>query len=129
MMFKKAISIFLIPIVLLCSTGFTIFADYCPMKKESTYSFAEDKPCCCTNSNGENNCCQSSKITIKKIENGYVSSQVQVTPQQFYFAVVEYPLFAEQLFSNPVFQGLYIKKFHPPDPPVSLSILYRSILI
>lgn len=125
--FKRAISILLVPIVLICTSGGVFYMEKCGMSKNPTYSLSEGKQCCCSKAMHDK-CCKQSKIVIKKIEDNYFSS-----------ASANIPLIKSLQFTLPVLPSLPMLDIsvssqvlafdHAPPNSASLSVLYRSLLL
>lgn len=107
--------------------GINVSLDYCPMKEKYSFSFIKKAyTCCCTKSN-KRNCCKSEKIVFKKITDHYVITTVKsllldnnIISQNHYFLIPE--------LINSIFYSL-TNNYKPPVSLVSLTILYRSILV
>ncbi len=107
--------------------GINVSLDYCPMKEKYSFSFIKKEyTCCCTKSN-KRNCCKSAKVVFKKITDHYVTTAIKylqfdndIVPQDHYFLIPE--------LQNSNFYSLK-NNYKPPVPRVSLTILYRSILV
>ncbi len=126
-MIKKSVAILLILQLIICTTCVTIFIDYCPMKEKVTCSLTNEQSCCCGKSK-KSNCCNENKITLKKIEDSFVSSQCTNLNQQAILVIIPIPTFnLNSLYTNYTINFRY--NINPPELPVSLSILHRSILI
>src|SRR5438105_4305670 len=98
------------------------------MKKSYSFSsIASEKSCCCKSSN-KNNCCKSQKVVVKKIKDNYLASAFHFKAPQLNFIVCQYSNFIKDaiVLTN---ETKLFKDFSPPEPRLSLSILYRSILI
>lgn len=124
---KKITSILLVFVFLVSTLGLSFTVDYCPMKKDYSFSLQGEKSCCCKKSD-ENNCCNSKHVSFKKIEDNYVGSDFQAPTSQVILIFHEKPtlIIKPLVFSKTV---EFYKDSKPPGSPVSLSILYRSILI
>lgn len=107
--------------------GVNATVGYCPMKKNYSISFFKKAySCCCTKSN-KKKCCNSQKIEIKKITDHYLSSVVKSIPLENSFALNQHRVSVPK---QVIIGNLAIKEnYKPPGDPVSLIILYRSILI
>ena len=124
---KKAFSIFLAFVFLMSTLGTSVAIGYCPMKKDHSFSLKSHKTCCCKKSN--KNCCNSTHISLEKIKDNYVVSESQINLQQYHFIVFNYPSVIIQSV-NPLANSFRRPTDNqPPEPSVSRSILYRSILI
>lgn len=126
---KRFLTISLTFIFLLNTLGIAVAMDYCPMKKEYSFSLSGGKKSCCCEKADKGNCCKSKKVVLKKIEDRYVSSVSQTTPVQFEYFAYEYSSF---LISKiyPVKNIVNSNRDHaPPERSVSLNILYGSFLI
>lgn len=98
------------------------------MKKSFSFSVIHAEKSCCCKSSSKKDCCKSKKITLKKIKDDYVSSNFQ-----FKSPIVSFVLYKHATMIVAKSPFIYIvkstKEYNPPEPPVPLSILYRSILI
>ena len=127
---KKATSIVLLFIFLLSSSGFSINTHYCKGKlRYVNIGFSDNCKSCCGKKKCSKNCCKN-KTEIVKIKDNYLPTQIIITPAT---EINTFALSYTQTFnlqntdkvsieSNPTY-------LYPPDIPVSLSILYRSIQI
>jgi hypothetical protein len=99
------------------------------MKQGYSFSFKEGKSCCCEDSDGDD-CCKTTKYSLSKIENEYMSSSFHFNPNlQIEFVALANDLsviILQDSYSNEV---RFYKDLRPPEIPVSRTILYRSILI
>jgi hypothetical protein len=125
---KKILSISLAFVFLLSTLGITIGIAYCPMKKNYTFSLKTAKSCCCKKAD-KGNCCTSKTIVLKKIENDYVSTSFINDAPQFEIITIAPIAFLPKLKASYGIEINFYKDTGPPEPPVSRSILYRSILI
>ncbi len=127
---KKAISILLGIVFLFSSSGFSINTHYCNGKIRSiNIAFSDNHKSCCGKKKMAKDCCKN-KTEIVKINDNYIPEQIIVTPLTdfAYFALAFTQTFNLSITENvTVLTNLYY--LYPPDKPVSLSILYRSILI
>ncbi len=124
---KKIVSIFLSFVFLFSTLGISVAMDYCPMKGKYTFSFKSEKSCCC-NKADDNNCCKSKKIVFEKITDNYFVSEFHYVAPTLDFSVVKHSTLIANLVSFKK-ENLFFTDLPPPKPSVSLSILYRSILI
>lgn len=127
---KKAISILLVIVFLFSSSGFSINTHYCNGKiKSINISFSDNHKSCCGKKKMDKDCCKN-KTEIVKINDNYIPAQIIVTSSTdfAYFALAFIRTFNLSITKNVAVEtNLYY--LYPPDQPVSLSILYRSILI
>lgn len=126
---KKAISIVFIFIFLFSSSGFSITTHYCKGKLQSVNILFGKKGCSCGKKKMSKDCCKD-KTNIVKISDNFIPPSATIAPsmeiialantgiQTFYLSTIE----KSRVESN-------LNYLHPPDKPISLSILYRSILI
>ena len=128
-MLKKLVSILLIPIVLVCSTGAVIFKEYCPMGKEVSYSLSDEKSCCCSSQSIHTTCCDQTKIVIEKIKDDHSRTTSCHVPavkfSEFIFLSVPTPLISDRI----ALCSIYTNDHAPPEIQVSIPILFRSLLI
>jgi hypothetical protein len=126
---KKVISILLVFLILLSSTGICFAIHYCPMSKKTTFSFTNVNTCC-SKKGMTNKCCKNTKIQFEKIKDNYTPSQVSKTPtpqtSSFLLAYVQSFLSISIKKEN---RDLFLKYHVPPNNSVSLIILNRTILI
>jgi hypothetical protein len=124
---KKAISILLLFIFLFSSAGFSINAHYCKGKLQSVNLLFIHKECTCGKKKMPKDCCKN-KTEIVKIKDNYIPTQI-ITPSSTEQIVFEFI----QSFDLSIAENFSVKAnlnyLYPPDNPLSLSILYRSILI
>jgi len=125
---KKITAITLAFSILLSTLGVNIAVNYCPMKKSYSFSILKNAKSCCCKTSHKGNCCTSKKIVLKKIEDNYVSSQFNFSGHQVDFTFFQYPSFIYKPITF-VKEINFYKDLKPPDSPISLSILYRSLLI
>ncbi len=125
---KKIASVLLAFLFLLSTLGVTIGVGYCPMKKSYSFSLKKAKSCCCKKSD-KGNCCKSKTIVLKKIEGDYVSTSFFINPPHFESISISPIAYLNQLTASYGTEINFYKDTGPPEPPVPLSILYRSILI
>lgn len=107
--------------------GINVSLDYCPMKEKYSFSFIKKAySCCCTKSN-KRNCCKSEKIVFKKITDHYVTTVIKCPPLDNNIVIQDHYFLIPELISS----NFYRLKdtYKPPVSQVSLTILYRSILI
>jgi hypothetical protein len=126
---KKIISILLAFVIILSSTGICFAIHYCPMMKKTNFSLHEMKNCCSSKSQ-KNDCCEKKNIKIEKIKDNYTPSQISKTPNSqlslFVLSFVKSFLFST---INNDKNDLFLSYHEPPNHPVSLIILNRTILI
>jgi hypothetical protein len=126
---KKVLSILLAFIFLISTLGISVAIGYCPKKKNHSFSLKSDQSCCCKKSHNDSNCCNSTKISFEKIKDNYVASGFQLNSLQYNFIVFNDPSVILQSV-NSYSKGFKVQPNNkPPEPSVSLNILYRSILI
>ena len=115
---------------MLSSSGFSINTHYCKGKITSiNIVFSDNCKSCCGTKKMPKDCCKD-KTEIVKIKDHYIPASIGITPSTeliaFAFAFI-------QTFnlSNTVNFTVEsnLNYLHPPDKPISLSILYRSIQI
>jgi len=115
---------------LLSSSGFSINAHYCKgeLKNIDLLFIHKCKPCCGTKKMSHH-CCQNKIQTIKIIDK-YIPAQIVLTPATEFsiFALAFIKTFNLSITENVSFDSA-LNFSHPPGEPISLSILYRSILI
>lgn len=126
-MLNKAISILLIPLVLISVSGLIVFSEHCGMSKSHSCSLSVEKSCCCSK-DLHNRCCHTTKFEIKKIEDPFCYSPQQV--------ITASDVYIQTLCFKPTLPAvilLYNRSFYkisvPPEPPNSFPILYGSFLI
>lgn len=126
---KKSLALLLVPIVLLCTTGVTIYTEYCPMGKDRSYSFSQEKSCCCSNEEMHHGCCERSTISIKKIEDDFsYSAYASFSSREFTVEIL--PKIETELVCNQtLFFTTYLIDHPPPEHTVPFTILYRTLLI
>ena len=128
LMFKKAISILLIPVILVFSSGITVFAEHCGMRKTPTYSLSVEQSCCCSKEVHEK-CCHQTKVEIKKIKDSFSTSSSTPLPliqfSSFIFPVSQ----SISIFSYFTAVNDYTQDHAPTEPPLSYCLLFRSLLI
>ncbi len=98
------------------------------MKQGYSISFKEHKSCCCDDSN-ENDCCKSVKYSFNKIEAKYIASTFHFNTPQFEFISQVNDLSVIVSDNSFAKEKRFYQNLWPPKLPVSLNILYRSILI
>lgn len=125
---KKITAILLTFSILLSTLGVSIAVNYCPMKKSYSFSIVKNAKSCCCKASNKDNCCKSKKIVLKKITDNYLSSQYNFNNSQSGFSVFLYPIYAYKPAAF-IKEIKFFKNLRPPELPVSLNILYRSILI
>lgn len=128
---KKILSILLSLLIVVTSSGVSLSLDYCPFQKKTTLSFNEEKSCCCGGDQSmPDDCCNKTKIVVEKIKDNYTPTiHSTISPAQIILLAVTYT--ESFLFLTPVsqIQSSFLSDSSPPNTPVPLSILYRSILI
>ena len=127
-MFKRAISILFIPVLLISTSGGTFYMEQCGMSKNPSYSFSEGKSCCCSKSMHDR-CCKQSKVIIKKIADNYSSSASANIPliKSLQFTLPLLP--SVSLFDISVSSHVLAFDHAPPNAATSLSVQYRSLLL
>lgn len=127
---KKATSILLIFIFLLSSSGFSINTHYCKGKiKSINIVFSGNCKSCCGKKKMPKDCCKDKTENVKIKDNYIPSTNVMGSSAQFITFVLSYfQTFALSYSQNSSIEA-NLNYLYPPDKPVSLSILYRSILI
>ena len=126
-MLKRAISILLIPVLLVCTTGGVIYVEHCGMTKDPSYSLSEGQKCCCSKDVHER-CCNQTKIVIKKTADHFSSSSVvSVSMANFLFFAVSPARVQMHTFESCA--NIYAQDHAPPDISVPFPILFRSLLI
>lgn len=88
-----------------------------------------NKGCSCGKNKMAKDCCKN-KTEVIKIKDNFIPTQIVITPSteliSFAFAFI-------QTFNLSISENLTVESnlnyLYPPDKPISLSILYRSILI
>lgn len=125
---KKVISILIAFVFLLSSSGFSINAHYCKGKLKSI-NILFVKNCSCGKTKMPKDCCKN-KTEIVKIKDNYIPTQIVITPST---EIITFALSYIQTFYLTITENLIVEAnlnyLYPPDKPISLSILYRSILI
>ena len=126
---KKTISILLLFVFLFSSSGFSINTHFCNGKLKSVKIVVSDncKQCC-----GKKKCtkgCCKNKTEIVKIKDNYIPAQIIIPPSILTtFALAFIQSFNLSITENNLVVS-NLNYLYPPDKPISLSILYRSILI
>lgn len=91
--------------------------------------FFDDCKQCCGKKKCKKGCCEN-KTEIVKIKDNYIPAQIVITPST---ELTAFALAFIQSFNLPFTENVLIESnlnyLYPPDKPVPLSILYRSILI
>ena len=127
---KKALSILSAFIFLLSSSGFSINAHYCKGKiKSVNIAFSDNIKSCCGKKKMAKDCCKN-KTQVVKIKDNYIPAQIVISPlaNPVSFMPAFIQLFNIQIAGMPSVES-NLNYLYPPDKPISLSILYRSILI
>jgi hypothetical protein len=126
---KRGLSIVLIILILLYSGGYSYASDYCNYKKKYSLSLDHKAKCCCSNkARAMKNCCSKTKIVIKKISDNYTNPTNLKVPVLIAAAAGS----NSNISIHPFFQRVIstIPGSKPaPDIPISLNILYCSMLI
>jgi hypothetical protein len=121
---QRIISILLIPIVLICTSGGTIFVEHCGMKSSPSYSLDSEQSCCCSKAMHDK-CCKESK----KIEDNYLVSSATTIPAIELCAFSLPVLTITSFFNVRLSTHLLAFDHAPPNTYASLSVLYRSLLL
>lgn len=127
---KKSLAILLAFVFLLSSLGFSINKHYCGNRLKSVnLILIQNNKSCCGDVEMPEGCCKNKTKYIKLKEDYMQASSVSIPSSDFFFVAV-FTQIITQLLTNP--QNEYLGDISH-DPPiistVSLSILYRSILI
>lgn len=127
---KKSLSILLSLLILVSSGGFAISIDYCPFQKKTSISITGKSSCCGGNMPMPRGCCSQTKIIVEKIKDNYTPSAYStISPLQFSLLALIYTKPFLFSFHSSQTEHFFLSDSSPPDIPVSLNILYRSILI
>jgi hypothetical protein len=126
---KKASVIFLSLLFLLSTVGLTINTHFCSMlNKSETTVFT--KKSCCAGKEEKGGCCHNETKIIKITDNYSPSQSINLSPSFSFLAI---PQFASNLLDVFTFNNTrtFYLNIRPPllHQGVSLSVLYRSILI
>lgn len=124
---KKIFAISLSLVLLISTLGLSVVVNYCPMKKDYSFTLQQHKSCCCNDSK-KNDCCKYSKFSFSKIKDKYVASAFQLNVPHLDFIIQTITLYVASHHSAVKEIKLYTY-LKPPKLSVSLSILYRSLLI
>lgn len=127
----RYLSIFFSIVLLLSSTSFVLIIDHCTFSETTFVSLDGRSSCCCDKSvDMPNDCCNKTKIVVEKIKDNYTpSTHSNISPAQILLFVAT---FTESFLFGGHFSQLpssFLSDSSPPNTPVPLSILYRSILI
>ena len=123
----RVVALLLIPLVLICSSGATIFQEHCAMSKSPSYSLSNTQSCCCSKA-FHDRCCHQNQIVIKKCSDQFSSAPASVAPTELFAFTA--PAYYSALIVSPILPlNIYSNDHPPPEPSVPISILYRSLLI
>ena len=124
---KKTIILFITFSFFVSILGINVSLDYCPMKDKYSFSFIKKAyTCCCTKSN-KRNCCKSEKVEFKKITDHYVTTAIKYLPLDNCIVIQDRYFLIPELTNSDFYS--FTSSYKPPVPQVSLTILYRSILV
>jgi hypothetical protein len=126
-MFQRVISILLIPLFLLTTGGIAFNIHFCKMSGSSDVSFLINKSSCCGKKGMESGCCKN-KVQVIKIKDDYSASTSLEVKKNDSSVLLLISFFVAEIMLG---EGLDVLNYHspPPESSVSLSILFRSILV
>jgi uncharacterized membrane protein len=129
-MLKKATCILLAFLILLTSVGVTIYMHYCPMMDEATYSISGPESSCCGDEGEASGCCENTAHTAKLKEDFTPSIQLKFATTHL-VSLLPIPVYTDSSkpYPNQTKEFFSYHDHSPPDYGISLTILYRSILI
>jgi hypothetical protein len=127
---KRFVSILLIPAMLICTSGGTMYREQCAMSRIAAYSLIPGKLCCCSKT-AHNKCCHESKLVIKKIEDNYNASVSAGIPSIKLQRISFLPFSSGSLVCGLAIPGYAPVFAHsPPDNRCAfLSVRYCSLLL
>ncbi len=127
-MHKRVLSILLIPIVLICTSGGTIYMEHCGMSKNPSYSLSNEKSCCCSKTMHER-CCNQEKIVIKKIDDHFsCTASASIHPLESAIFILP-TLYIREISPQFIPYSIYVNNHAPPNASAPLFVLYKSLLI
>lgn len=128
---RKLTAISLCFIFLISSLGLTVHYHHCKMMGSSVSLVKEEQGCCGGKKKMPSGCCENHSQRIE-IKDDFLSSAAKIGLKPLELNLFIVPIVLIDLLPH---QTIIEKKFYayldhfPPNQPVSLSILYRSILI
>lgn len=124
---KKIVILFITFSFFVSILGINVSLDYCPMKEKYSFSFIKKAyTCCCTKSN-KRNCCKSEKVVFEKITDHYVTTTIKYLPLESNIVIQDHYFLIPELINSSLCS--LANNYKPPVPLISLTILYRSILV
>ncbi len=127
-MFKRVLAFALVPLLLICTSGGIVYIEHCPMSNTPSYSLSPDQSCCCSKEFHEK-CCTQNIVVIEKIQDHFYACTSQNILQHQHICIPALIPHRVQAIEFMPLLHLFSRDHDPPEPPVILPVLYRSLLI
>ena len=134
-MLRTIFSFFLLGLIIISSTGFTMSVHYCQNNLKGISLFGEAKSCheqkaTCPLHQKEkkDDCCQNKTITFKSLDNDYNSVDVQIISNLSLNLPKEAEFELLKIHSPSNIYSSYIK-YRPPPPTEDIQALFATYLI